>query len=248
VPFQPERRCWLTAAWLERYWLHPTAAANFCAVATVTTTLVSSASAVQAVIPLSLLEAMRNLDTPIDDGLSELAEDLVAKRLGLSHTVAVQIERYREAATRDDLVSLEEAVSVFRLVSRRPDAELIFSDAGRRTARYATRAASASLRAMLRASPGGIRRRFGLRAAARIARRVLGAEFVPHGVLAEARLGDSLAIRAGVPGPGCYFYGAAFAELLRLLCGFEGAMLHERCLAAGDPGCSWRATTVEGYE
>lgn len=241
----PERRLGPQADWL-----HSLAPAKFCAVATVTSTPVSSESAVQAVIPLSLLEAMRNLDTPIDDGLSELAEYMVAKRLGLSHTVAVQIERYREASTRDDAIPLEEVVSVFRLVNRRPDAELVYADAGRRTARYAARAAPVSLRAMLKATPGGLRRRLGVRAAARIARRVLGAEFVPaaHGVLAEARLDESLATRAGALGPGCYFYGAAFAELLRLLSGFEGAMLHERCRAAGDPGCSWRATTVEGYE
>ena len=46
---------------------------------------------VHAVIPLCLLEAMRNLDTPIDDGLAELAQEMVSKRLGLSTTVAAQI-------------------------------------------------------------------------------------------------------------------------------------------------------------
>ena len=57
-----------------------------------------SADAVHAILPLSLLEAMRNLDTPIDDGLAELAGEMVAKRLGLSTTVASQIERYRQTA------------------------------------------------------------------------------------------------------------------------------------------------------
>ena len=90
---------------------------------------------VHAVIPLCLLEAMRNLDTPIDDGLAELAQEMVSKRLGLSTTVAAQIERYREAAERDDSIALDEAVSVFRLVSRRSDAQLVFADAGRRAAR-----------------------------------------------------------------------------------------------------------------
>lgn len=203
----------------------------------------------QAVIPLSLLEAMRNLDTPIDDGLSELAQEMVAKRLGLSHTVAAQIERYRDAAAREATVPLDEAVSVFRLVARRGDAQLVFADAGRRTARHAVRRAARPLRTALRASPRRLRQRLGVRAAGRLARRVLGAEFTPLGALAEARLGDaSLATRAGALGVGCSYYGAAFAELLRLLSGFEGAMLHEQCRANGASACVWRATTVEGYE
>ena len=53
---------------------------------------------VPALIPLSLLEAMRNLDTPVEDGLEELAEEIVVRRLGLSPTVAAQIQRYRQAA------------------------------------------------------------------------------------------------------------------------------------------------------
>jgi len=36
-------------------------------------------------------------------------------------------------------------------------------------------------------------------------------------------------------------YAAAFAELLRLLVGFEGAMLHVACRATGGDRCEWRA-------
>src|SRR5688572_25922384 len=51
---------------------------------------------VAALIPLSLLEALRNLDTPVEDGMEELAEEIVVRRLGLSPTVAAQIQRYRQ--------------------------------------------------------------------------------------------------------------------------------------------------------
>lgn len=203
---------------------------------------------VNAIIPLSLLEALRNLDTPIDDGLAELASEMVSKRLGLSTTVASQIERYRQAVDRGGEVSLDEAVSVFRLVSRRPDAQLVFADAGRRAARYSARNASRFYRTLLRASPRPVRRRLGVRAAARLANRVLFATVRPSGVLADVELRDSLATRAGAEGLGCYFYGAAFAELLRVLSGFEGAMMHDRCRSKGDSACTWRAATVEGYE
>lgn len=201
---------------------------------------------VHAVIPLCLLEAMRNLDTPIDDGLAELAQEMVSKRLGLSTTVAAQIERYREASERDETISMDEAVSVFRLVSRRPDAQLVFADAGRRSARMAARTASGGT--ALRISPRSLRRRLGIRAARRVAQRVFRAELAPLGQLAEVRLSDSLAARAGAEGDGCYFYGAVFAELLRLLAGIEGAMLHDHCKARGDSNCHWRAAAVEGYD
>lgn len=201
---------------------------------------------VHAIIPLCLLEAMRNLDTPIDDGLAELAQEMVSKRLGLSSTVALQIERYREAAEADDSISMDEAVSVFRLVSRRPDAQLVYADAGRRSARMAARSAGGGT--ALRISPKPIRRRLGIRAARRVARRVFWADLTPLGALAEVRLTDSLATRAGAEGDGCYFYGAVFAELLRLLAGFEGAILHDHCRARGDSNCYWRAAAVEGYD
>ena len=96
-------------------------------------------AAVPALLPLSLLEAIRNLDTPVEDGLDELAEEIVVRRLGLSPTVAAQIQRYRAAAEKDATVDIDEVVSVLRLVGRRPDATLVFADAGRRASRYAAR-------------------------------------------------------------------------------------------------------------
>jgi len=77
---------------------------------------------VPALIPLSLLEAIRNLDTPVEDGLEELAEEIVVRRLGLSPTVAAQIQRYRQAADKGGSVELEETISVLRLIGRRSDA------------------------------------------------------------------------------------------------------------------------------
>ena len=64
---------------------------------------------VPALIPLSLLEAIRNLDTPVEDGLDELAEEIVVRRLGLSATVAAQIQRYRQSAERWVGVDLDES-------------------------------------------------------------------------------------------------------------------------------------------
>ena len=46
------------------------------------TNSVPTPAAVPALLPLSLLEAIRNLDTPVEDGLDELAEEIVVRRLG----------------------------------------------------------------------------------------------------------------------------------------------------------------------
>lgn len=202
---------------------------------------------VHAIIPLSLLEAIRNLDTPVEDGLEELAGEMVAKRLGLSPTVSAQIARYEEMARKDGRVGDDEALSVFRLVDRRPDAALVFADAGRRAARHALKAGSFRVRS-LPAGSGFVGRVVGMRRAAKVARRVFGGELKMKGPLAEASIGSSLSAQVAALGKGCAFYGAVFGELLRHQIGFEGAMLHERCRAKGEAVCQWRGTHTGDYE
>jgi hypothetical protein len=208
---------------------------------------VSTPAPVPALIPLSLLEAIRNLDTPVEDGLEELAEEIVVRRLGLSPTVAAQIQRYRTAAERDGTVELDEAVSVLRLVGRRPDAGLVFADAGRRAARYATRAQRPAW-TMARAPTGGLSLRLAQRAVARVARRTFGGELRSRTDGSEFTMAEPLSITALPDGAACAFYGAAFGELLRRLADFEGAMLHERCRSRGDAACVWHTAAAEVYE
>jgi hypothetical protein len=207
---------------------------------------VPDASPIPAFLPLSLLEALRNLDTPVEDGLEVLAKDIVARRLGLSDTVAAQIDRYRYAADRDGTVTDDELVSVLRLVGRRPDAGLVFADAGRRAARYGVRASGGS-RALAKVSPGGL----GQRLARRAVRRLAAAYF--RGEMAktpdpEVRMLHPLSISAIPDGTACPFFGAAYGELLRSLVGFEGAMVHEQCEGRGDPACLWRGHRAGDYE
>jgi hypothetical protein len=201
---------------------------------------------VAALIPLSLLEALRNLDTPLEDGLADLSPEIVAKRLGLSGTVAAQIERYQEGMERDEPVTRAEALGVFRLVGRRPDAALAFADAGRRAARHAARGAGSTL-ALARVAPAGFGRSLGLRSARKVAARRFEAEVRAAGAAIEARMPSPLSIEALPDGSACIYFGALFAELLRCLGGFEGAMTHDRCRARGDQLCAWRWAAAEGY-
>src|SRR6266480_1394327 len=102
-----------------------------------------SRSVVHSIVPLAVLEAVKNLDTPVEDGLAEFAEELLVKRLGLSSTVQMQLEEYELLARKDARVDASHVEALLRLVGRRPDADLVFADAGRRAAR---RACSATVR------------------------------------------------------------------------------------------------------
>jgi hypothetical protein len=203
---------------------------------------------VPAIIPLSLLEAIRNLDTPVEDGLEELAEEIVVRRLGLSPTVAAQIQRYRQAAQRRGTVELDETVSVLRLVGRRGDADLVFADAGRRAARYAARMRGRSARVLAKVSPRSVARGLALRSAARLARTVFAGELNSRSQQVEFRMDAPLSIVALPTGEACVFYGSVYRELLRDLVGFEGALIHERCRSRGEDACVWRTAVAEVYE
>jgi hypothetical protein len=192
---------------------------------------------VHSIVPLAVLEAVRNLDTPVEDGLSEFAEELLSKRLGLSHTVAMQLAQYEEMVRRDARADPAHVEALLRLVGRRPDADLVFADAGRRAARRAVRRLSVASRVAARVAP----RLLGYGAARRAARAVLSGDRRREAGVPVARLPDPIAVHATPDGAACALYGTGFAELLRLLVGFEGAMLHTACRATGGDRCEWRA-------
>jgi hypothetical protein len=191
---------------------------------------------------------MRNLDTPVEDGLDELAEEITVRRLGLSPTVAAQIQRYRQSAQRGAGVDLDETVSVFRLVGRRPDAPLVFADAGRRAARYAAKSRSRSSRTLIKLSPGPLARRLALRSVARLARSIFNGDLKSRANVVELTMSTPLSIVALPSGEACHFYGSAYLEMLRALTGFEGALLHVHCRSRGDADCHWQTAVAEVYE
>ncbi len=201
-----------------------------------------------ALLPLALLEAVQNIDTPVDDGLGALDSELATKRLGLSSTVAAQVARYRQAVEQGGDVPAPEGLAVFRLVGRRPDADLVFADAGRRAARYAARRQGAGTRALRAILPGRLGRGAALRSAAGLGRRWLLADLRIVEGMARCEMIDTPALQARDDGTACRFYTAALAELLRLVAGFEGALTHDACRGRGDRSCRWRAAPVEGLD
>src|SRR5258706_14533801 len=82
-----------------------------------------SPAVVHSIVPLAVLEAVRNLDTPVEDGLSEFAEELLSKRLRLSATVAMQLRGYEGKGRRGAPAAPPPREAPPRLGGGRPPAE-----------------------------------------------------------------------------------------------------------------------------
>jgi hypothetical protein len=195
---------------------------------------------VDALLPLSLLEAVRNVDSPVEDLEAELVGDLRNKRLGLSETVYMQIRRYNEAVKRNQRTGHDEAVALARLVGRRPDAEAVFRAAGRHLAREAYQTVSPWSRRLMLIMPTLIARPMAMRNTRRLAKRYFGGKVHRVGSSIFLEVAHSVTSDAA-PRTGCTYYESGLKELLRLLANSTGAVEHHRCATRGEGVCSWRA-------
>src|SRR5207247_10518971 len=119
-------------------------------------------STVDALLPLSLLEAVRDVDTPGDLD-HEFVDELRNKRLGLSDTVYLQIKRYADAVRKHQRIAHDESVALAKLIGRRPDAEAVFRSAGRYIARESYKTINPITRRLLGLLPSVIARPIALR-------------------------------------------------------------------------------------
>lgn len=206
----------------------------------------NATAAVHALIPLTVLEAMRVQDVPEPDGLDEYHVELTTKRLGMSHTVERQIARFRDLAARDERVVREEVVALFRLAGRRSDADLLFADAGRRAGTLAADRAGSLLQGLYRGLPRGARGPVGQRIAARVLRNVFGLELARDGAVLAAEATRPITWEAKADGSACGFLGSAVAAVLRAYMGFDGAVAHPQCCSRGGERCRWETTVPQG--
>ena len=196
---------------------------------------------VDALLPLSLLEAVRDVDKPEGVLEAEFVDELRNKRLGLSDTVYSQIKRYTEAVRRNQRTAQEEAVALAKLIGRRPDAEAVLRAAGRFLAREAYMTVSPVTRGMLRVFPALMSRPMALRQVRRIARRYLNGNVRRVGTSVLLEIPRSITVGVAAGDTGCAFYEATLRELLRLLVGTTGSVEHTRCEGRGEGSCEWRA-------
>ena len=200
------------------------------------------ADAVDPLVPLMLLEAVRIVDTPDeDDAEIEFVEELRTKRLGLSETVRAQIRRYEEAVRRGSAVSFDEATGIARLVGRRPDAEAVFREAGRRLARVAYGRILPPVRWILRFLPGLLARPVALGHVRRMCRRYLGGGIWRVGATILLDVPGTLSVGAAPRSGGCTLQEATLREFIRQLFGTVGTVEHVRCRSREEGACEWRA-------
>jgi hypothetical protein len=201
--------------------------------------MAGSGRPLHAIIPLALLETMRDLDVPASEDPTGLHPELVTPRLGTSRTVAAQIERYEALARRNRGVDPAEAAALMRLAGRRNDAGLVFADAGRRAAAHAAARVPLAVRLLWRAAPPGTRRRLGFTLARRVVERTFAIALTRDGAQVAAAAEGLPSVHATEDGSACGFYGSAMAALLRRFTNFDGAVQHVSCAARGAPGCRW---------
>lgn len=199
------------------------------------------ATTVDARLPLSLLQAVRQLDTPEGDVEAEFVAELRNKRLGLSETIYQQIKRYSDAARRSQRTTFEEASALARLLGRRPDAEEVFRWAGRYLAVQAYQTLSPTARRTVRVLPALLARPLALRHVRRIARRFLDGQIVRKGSSVILRIPSPFTAESSPQAAGCTFFESMLKELLRLLTGHEGVVEHVLCTERGEGRCEWRA-------
>lgn len=196
---------------------------------------------VDALLPLSFLEAVRNVDSPVEDFEAELVGELRNKRFGLSDTVYNQIRRFNEAVKRNQRASLDEAVALARLLGRRPDAEAVFRAAGRHLAAESYRTLGAVSRRLMLALPSILSRPIALRSLRRLARRYLNGRISRVGANVFLEVDESVTLETAPRSIGCTYYESSLKELLRLMVNGGGAIEHIRCAGRGEGTCQWRA-------
>jgi predicted hydrocarbon binding protein len=196
---------------------------------------------VDALVPLSLLEAVRSVDSPDDELEAELVPELRNKRLGLSETVYAQIRRYSAAAKKSLRTPQEDAVALARLIGRRSDAAAVFENAGRILARESLATASPVARQIILILPSLLARPLALRQARRIAGRFLNGTITRVGSSLLLEVPVSVTLDSAPAERGCGYYESVLRELVRLLVGGTAAVEHVQCVSRGGETCEWRA-------
>lgn len=197
-------------------------------------------STVDALLPLSLLEAVRDVDRPADLD-HEFVDELRNKRLGLSDTVYLQIKRYADSVRRGQRAQHDESVALAKLIGRRPDADAVFRAAGRYLAREAYHTINPVTRKMLRILPSVMARPLALRRTRRIALRYTNGTVRRVGGYVLLDVPRSVTLNTAPGSTGCAYYESMLRELLALMIGGIGSVDHVRCAGRGEGSCEWRA-------
>ncbi len=183
-------------------------------------------STVDPLIPLSLLQAVRDADRPEGAAEAEYVPEYLNKRLGTTDTVYAQIRRYADAVRRKQQIALSEVIGLSKLIGRRPDAENVFRIAGETAAREAYETINVFVRGCVHTLPNLVARPIARRQARKIVNRYYGAQLERYGADFRMKVPASRAVTATihtvsasatVGDTASSYYDAGMQELLKLL-------------------------------
>lgn len=181
---------------------------------------------VEPLIPLSILQAVRAADWPVGASEAEYVPEFLNKRLGTTDTVYAQIRRYTEAVKRKQRVSASEVVALCHLIGRRPDAEIVFREAGITTSREAYSEIGGMVRVLLHSLPRLVARPIARRRAKKILRKYFNARLERYGADYRMKLPEERVVTATIHrktasatmgDTASSYYEAGLVELLSLL-------------------------------
>ena len=200
---------------------------------------------VSPVFPLLLLETMRDMDRPEEYLEGEDVAVSMPRRLGLSDVIYTQIHRFKEEVRRKRPQTPAVVIDLIRLVIRRPDADEIFEEAGRRVARHFWSLRSAAFRRTVRFFPPALAQRSARKAADRLFRQLVGdAKLDIQRKPISVFVVNSLTGRADPGGAACAFYAGVLAELMTEYTGRKQSAQHRKCETRRDGACEWVSFVV----
>jgi hypothetical protein len=197
---------------------------------------------VDARLPLTLLQAMQQLDSPPDLMPDERYSSSFPVRLGRSTVIEEQVRQFRRRARLRRRVKEEEVEALLELISRRRDAAAIFTAAGQQMAGLHLAGLRGRVRRVSRFLPRPLRQRAAVRAL-----RTANSAFLVASDLAvqreplEIRATDALTARVTGAGVACQIYASLASSLLDRMAATPAGFVHPECQGRGDPRCVWRA-------
>jgi len=195
---------------------------------------------VDARLPLALLRAVRQQDTPVELLPDEPASSFFPQRLGLSDVVEDQIRQFEEMARRRRPVDEARVAALLELIVRRVDAAAVLGAAGKGLGRRVVEGRSRLMRGLSRRLPVALRRRAVARTLDAALPGLLGGSDVRvSNSPLEVRARDALTARIGSYGGACQLFSSAIATAVSLY-GVSGQVIHAGCQRHGDEACVWR--------
>lgn len=201
---------------------------------------------IDARLPLALLCAIKQQDTPPQLMPDENPRAFFPTRLGLSGVIDEQIRQFKWLVRRGRRVDPQQVEALLELVARRDDASDIFTNAGGQLAASHFSGIVGSLRRLKRRLPRPLR----WRAAVRALRSTHGSFLIASDLSVQSdplaiRATDALTARVGGYTGACKLYGSMATSLMEMLRLGPVQVTHSECQRHGAEQCVWRIESIE---